>query len=296
MDGGCKTADTSKPFTSKGLMSKTAALSEIHPPDISDEEFEGVRQNHDGEFYLDISGYEGPLDLLLELAKRQKVDLANISILALANQYLAFIQNARKIRLDIAGDYLIMAAWLAYLKSRLILPSDDKSTEPNAAELAENLAEKLRYLKAMREAAKLLFERPQFGRDLFGNGAPEGLEISKSSKYKASLHELLLVYATRRREHSLSRITFKPRTVWSLKEARTALEKLAGAIPDWTDLDQYLVQWTTTPAQARTVRASTFSASLEMTREGLIEMRQAGAFAPIQIRQREPAAEAVASP
>jgi segregation and condensation protein A len=267
---------------------RSALISIADQQRADDEAFERGDYTPQEDFTVDVNGFEGPLDLLLELARRQKLDLAQISILALAEQYLAFIQNARKLRLDLAGDYLIMAAWLAYLKSRLILPQQGKPDEPDAANLAENLAEKLRYLEAIRKAARQILDRPQFGFDFFARGAPEALKTTKKPEYQASLYELLAAYAQKRQQNSLSRVRFKTRVVWSLKQARTALESLVGSISDWTDLDQYLVQWATTPEQARTIRASTFVASLEMTREGVIELHQKEAFAPLKIRRRAP--------
>ena len=239
-------------------------------------------------FLVDLDGFEGPLDLLLELARRQKVDLARISVLALAEQYLAFIEEARRVRLELAADYLVMAAWLAYLKSRLLLPEPPKTDEPDAADLAAALAYRLRRLEAIRAAAEKLVNRPRLGRDIFERGAPEGVEIVSTPRYQASIYDLLSAYAQQRQKHALSRVTLRQRVVWSIAEARETLEKLAGVALDWTVLDDYLTQYCITPEARRTVRASTFSASLEMVREGLISLRQDGAFAPIWIKSRPP--------
>jgi segregation and condensation protein A len=239
-------------------------------------------------FLVDLDGFEGPLDLLLELARRQKVDLARISVLALAEQYLAFIEEARRVRLELAADYLVMAAWLAYLKSRLLLPEPPKTDEPDAADLAAALAYRLRRLEAIRAAAEKLVNRPRLGRDIFERGAPEGVEIVSTPRYQASIYDLLSAYAQQRQKHALSRVTLRQRVVWSIAEARETLEKLAGVALDWTVLDDYLTQYCVTPEARRTVRASTFSASLEMVREGLISLRQDGAFAPIWIKSRPP--------
>lgn len=238
-------------------------------------------------FLVDVDGFEGPLDLLLELARRQKVDLAKISVLALAEQYLEFIDEARKVRLELAADYLVMAAWLAYLKSRLLLPEQPKGgEEPAAADLAAALAYRLKRLEAIRDAAEKLVNRPRLGRDLFLRGAPEGVTILKTSEFQANLYDLLSAYARQRQKHVLSRVTLKQRVVWSLAEARDALERLAGRAIDWTAMDSYLGQYFTTPETRRTVRASTFSASLELVREGKLELRQESAFAPIWVRAR----------
>ena len=240
-------------------------------------------------FLVDVDGFEGPLDLLLELARRQKVDLHKISVLALAEQYLTFIEEARRVRLELAADYLVMAAWLAYLKSRLLLPEPPRGDEPAAADLAAALAARLRRLEAIRAAAQRLIERPQLGRDMFQRGDPEGISIVRLPHYKASLYDLLAAYARQRQRQALSRVTVKTRVVWSLAEARAALERIAGVTLEWTVLDEYLVAFCTTPELRRTVRASTFLASLEMVREGCIDIRQDGPFAPLWVRTRQAA-------
>jgi segregation and condensation protein A len=239
-------------------------------------------------FLVDVDGFEGPLDLLLELARRQKVDLARISILALAEQYLSFIEAARRVRLELAADYLVMAAWLAFLTSRLLLPEPPKGEEPSAADLAAALAERLRRLEAIRIAADKLTQRARLGRDIFLRGGPEGIETVTSSNYHASLYDLLSAYARQRQKSAQSRVTLRQRTVWSLAEAREALERLAGVAVEWTVLDDYLLRYCVDLPTARTVRASAFTASLEMVREGLFDMRQDRAFAPIWVRRRAP--------
>ena len=243
-------------------------------------------------FLVDVDGFEGPLDLLLELARRQKVDLARISILALAEQYLEFIEAARRVRLELAADYLVMAAWLAYLKSRLLLPEPPKGEEPSAADLASALADRLRRLEAIRRAADALTERARLGRDMFLRGAGEGLETTSSTRFRANLFDLLSAYARQRQKGAISKVTLRQRSVWSLAEAREALERLAGAALEWTVLDDFLIQFCVDPTTARTVRASAFSASLEMVREGRFHMRQDRAFSPIWVMRREPSAEA----
>ncbi len=235
-------------------------------------------------FLVDVDGFEGPLDLLLELARRQKVDLSKISVLALAEQYLEFVEAARKVRLELAADYLVMAAWLAYLKSRLLLPEAPKGEEPAAADLAAALAERLRRLEQIRTAAEKLVNRPRMGRDMFMRGAPEGVSITKHSTYQASLFDLLTAYSSQRQKFALSRVTLKQRVVWSLAEARAAIERLAGHEIEWNVMDEILAGYFLTPELRRTVRASTFSASLELVREGRIELRQDRPFAPIWVR------------
>ncbi|MGB8278528.1 MAG: ScpA family protein [Methylovirgula sp.] len=239
-------------------------------------------------FFVDVDGFEGPLDLLLELARRQKVDLHKISVLALAEQYLAFIEAARSLRLELAADYLVMAAWLAYLKSRLLLPQTEKDEEPPAEDLAAALAFRLQRLEAIRAAAEALVNRPRLGRDTFLRGQPEGVEVSRRPQWQASVYDLLSAYTRQRQKHALSRVRFKPRFVWSLAEARAALQKFAGEVLDWSILDTYLAAYCTTPERGRTVRASALSAALEMVRQGEISMRQDRAFAPIWVKRRQP--------
>jgi segregation and condensation protein A len=237
---------------------------------------------------VDVDGFAGPLDLLLELARRQKVDLHKISVLALAEQYLDFIDIARRFRLELAADYLVMAAWLAFLKSRLLLPEPAKAEgeEVPAAELAAQLAYRLRRLEATRENAKRLYLLHRLGRDVFARGAPEPVVIEKHTHYEASLYDLLKAYSEQRQIKALSSVTFERRFVWSLPEAREALERLIGQALDWTALDHYLVDYVVEPAMRATVRASAFSAMLEMVREGLVDIRQDRAFAPLEVRAR----------
>ena len=183
-------------------------------------------------FLVEVDGFEGPLDLLLELARRQKVDLHKISILALAEQYLLFVEEARKVRLELAADYLVMAAWLAYLKSRLMLPEPPKGEEPAAADLAAALALRLRRLEAIRNVAEQLINRPRFGRDWQLNGTPEGITVQKTAHYRDTIYDLLAAYAKQRQIQALSKVTLRLRHVWSIPEARAALERLAGMALD----------------------------------------------------------------
>jgi segregation and condensation protein A len=244
---------------------------------------------------VDVDGFEGPLDLLLELARRQKVDLQRISILALADQYLAFVEEARKVRLELAADYLVMAAWLAYLKSRLLLPQEVKAGDgPSAEELAGALAERLRTLEAIRKAAQLLLARPQLGRDVFARGEPEDIVMVKKPLWEATLHDLLSAYARQREKHALARVTIEKRFVWSLGEAREALERLMGQMLDWVPLDSYLIQYAVAPGMRRSVSASAFASALEMVREGHLELRQDKAFDKLWMRRRVADAPAAA--
>jgi segregation and condensation protein A len=235
---------------------------------------------------VDVEGFEGPLDLLLTLARQQKVDLAKISILALANQYLVFIEEARKLRLELAADYLVMAAWLAYLKSRLLLPEAGPGDGPSAEDMATALAYRLRRLEAFRQVAEQLLVRPQLGRDVFDRGDPEPIAEIKHPQYTATLYDLLTAYAAQRQQTALAHVRFAKRTVWSLAEARTALERLLGRAADWTRLDEYLLAYLVEPSMIPTVFASSFASSLELVREGIAELHQQEAFAPIYMRKR----------
>lgn len=236
--------------------------------------------------HVDVDGFEGPLDLLLELARRQKVDLHRISILALSEQYLLFIEEAREMRLELAADYLVMAAWLAYLKSRLLLPEPPKGEEPSASDLATALALRLRRLEAIREAAKRLSDRPQLGRDIFARGAPEPVEIRREAAWEATLYDLLSAYARQRQTRLATRVTMPQRHVWSLTDARDALQRLLGEAQDWTTLDGYLLRYMVEPEMRPTILASAFSATLEMAREGRLVLRQDKPFAPLWVRRR----------
>ena len=238
---------------------------------------------------VDVEGFEGPLDLLLTLARQQKVYLAKISILALADQYLAFIEQVRALRIELAADYLVMAAWLAYLKSRLLLPDAPGAEGMSAADMANALALRLRRLEAIRATAEKLFDRPQLGREVFGRGDPEPIHEIKHPKWSATLYDLLTAYASERQRHVLARVRFAKRTVWSLAEARAALERMIGAASDWSRLDEYLLTYLVEPSMRATVMASSLAATLELVREGQVELHQQGAFAPIYLRKRSEA-------
>jgi segregation and condensation protein A len=238
---------------------------------------------------VDVEGFEGPLDLLLSLARQQKVDLAKISILALADQYLAFIDQVRQLRLELAADYLVMAAWLAYLKSRLLLPDVPGAEGMSAADMANALALRLRRLEAFRDTAEKLFERPQLGRHIFGRGDPEPIAEIKHPKWSATLYDLLTAYASERQRHVLARVRFAKRSVWSLAEARVALERLIGVSTDWSRLDEYLLSYLVEPSMRATVFASSLAATLELVREGQMEVHQQSPFAPIYLRRKSDA-------
>ncbi len=247
--------------------------------------------------HVDVDGFEGPLDLLLALARTQKLDLRRISIKALVDQYLEFIAESQRIRLEVAADYLVMAAWLAFLKSRLLLPRDKTDDSgPSGEELAQRLAFRLMRLDAMRGAAAQLLNRSRLGRDVFPRGTPEGVKTIRETAYTAQIFDLLQAYASQRtrtikRVHVVTR-----RTVWSIKDARRHLERLIGGSTGdyWEQLDLFMHQYMPAASIApdggeleRTVIASSFGASLELAREGLLDIRQDVPFGPIYMRRRD---------
>ncbi|WP_192924587.1 segregation and condensation protein A [Sinorhizobium meliloti] len=244
-----------------------------------------LRGLHEDELVVDIAGFEGPLDLLLHVARSQRVDLSRISVLALAEQYIAFVERARSIRIELAADYLVMAAWLAYLKSRLLIPQPAKDEGPSGEEMASALAFRLKRLEAMRDAAMKLVNRNRLGRDIFVRGAPEHIVTERKSDYDASLYDLLTAYATLRQRQAITQVTIEKRHVWSLGDARLILARMVGSLDDWTALDHFLIRYMTSPKERATAIASSFAASLEMVREGRLEIRQEGAFTPIYLRR-----------
>ncbi|ESR23542.1 segregation and condensation protein A [Lutibaculum baratangense] len=235
---------------------------------------------------VDVDGFEGPLDLLLSLARTQKVDLTRISVLALAEQYIAYVEEARRLRLELAADYLVMAAWLAYLKSKLLLPKQEEE-EPSGEEMAAHLAFRLRRLEAMREAAARLVNRDRLGRDVFPRGDPEGMRVERRSRYEASLYDLLSAYGARRSQNAASRVVLHRRRVVGLQEAREILTRLIGDLAVWTPLDVLMAAFPSDDARRSTSLASAFSASLELCREGRLDLRQERPFAPLYLRARD---------
>jgi segregation and condensation protein A len=235
---------------------------------------------------VDVAGFEGPLDLLLQLARNQKVDLARISVLALAEQYLLFVERARRFRLELAADYLVMAAWLAYLKSKLLIPRQPGDEEETGEEMAAVLQFRLQRLEAMRDAAARLVNRNRLGRDVFARGMPEAVIVDRRNEYSASLYDLLTAYAAQRQRQAITSVKIAKRGVWSLKEARSILMRLVGQMRDWAALDSFLLDYLTGPEERATAMASSFAASLELVREGHLEMRQERAFAALYMRSR----------
>ncbi len=238
-----------------------------------------------------LGGYEGPLDLLLALARTQKVDLRYLSIVALADQYLAYIREAKNLRLELAADYLVMAAWLAFLKSRLLIPKlHIEDNTPSGEDLAARLQFRLMRLEAMRKAAAQLMTRKRLGLDIFPRGSPEGTKTIRDRHYTAQIYDLLKAYADQRTRRVIKRAhVVKKREVWSIKDARDRLHGLvrASAAGQWVQLDLFLDQIVPQPAPeaTRTALAASFGATLEMARDGLVELQQAKAYAPIYMRK-----------
>jgi segregation and condensation protein A len=243
---------------------------------------------------LHLDGFDGPLDLLLDLARGQKVDLARISILDLVDQYLAVIEGARRIRLELAADWLVMAAWLAWLKSRLLLPKGLEAAD-EAEIAAEVLAARLRDLQAMRAAAVWLGARPQLGIDVFARGAPEAFSETETAGISAEMGGLMRAYMAALR-HGTRHRTYKPARIslWGVKDALARLAVLVGVLPDWADLVRFLPDSVIGPLERRAAVASTLIAGLEMAKSGTVRLRQEAAFGPIMVRRQEFSAEGFA--
>ncbi|MDR6431149.1 ScpA family protein [Brucella pseudogrignonensis] len=240
--------------------------------------------NDEPSLLVDVQGFEGPLDLLLHLARTQRVDLSRISVLALAEQYLGFVEQAQALKLELAADYLVMAAWLAYLKSKLLIPKQKGDDEATGEELIATLQFRLKRLEAMRDAAANLVNRKRLGRDVFARGMPELVVVDRSSQFSATLYELLTAYTSQRQRQSVTHVQIEKRAVWSLKEARSALVRLMGISEDWISLDRFLINYALTPQERASALASSFAASLELVREGKLEVRQNAPFEPIYMR------------
>ena len=238
----------------------------------------------DDEFVLRLASFEGPLDLLLEMARRQKVDLMAVSILDLARQYSAFVESAHRLRIELRADYLVMAAWLALLKSRLLIRGED---DPEESDLAADLTTRLRHLDAMRDAAKALVDRPQLGQERFARGAPEAVTRIDRTRYAPTLLHLLQAYAALRAGEDFRPNRMRAQPSLSIDEAMTNLTRLLGAAVDWTELARFLpAEWRDEPMRLRSATASTFAACLELAKRGDVDLRQNNARAPLQLRRR----------
>lgn len=249
-------------------------------------EFDDVEARLEAEaLIVDVDGFEGPLDLLLTLSRTQKVDLRKISVLALSEQYLAFVERAKTLRIELAADYLVMAAWLTFLKSRLLLPPDPADEGPSGEELAAHLAFQLERLSAMREAAAKLMARDQKGRDFFVRGIPEDVTRVRRIRYTATLLDLMQGYARLRTKEDFRPYVMDRDHVMTLEQALERMRGLIGYAGEWTDLMSYLPDgWETDPKRRRSATASHFAASLELVKNGAIQIRQNDTFAPIQIK------------
>jgi len=266
-------------------------MAEDSKPDPAAEPFEAAQPDYraarDDNLVLDLDGFEGPIDVLLTLAREHKVDITKISILALADQYLDFINRARELRLEIAADYLVMAAWLAYLKSRLLLPSSGDEEEPTGAELAARLAFQLQRLEAMCDAAGQLMRRPQLGQDFFARGEPDPVAVDTTTVFNATLYDLLSVYGAISQRRQSSILQVEPLTLYSMDDALARLNSLLGTASDWTVLASFLPDASGDGLLMRSALASTFAASLELSRQGKLRISQSGTFAPIYLRSRD---------
>ena len=242
-------------------------------------------QSGDTEFVVDLEGYEGPIDVLLETARKQKVDLAHISILALATQYLKFVEAARKHNLELAADYLVMAAWLAFLKSKLLLPDMGNEDEPTGDEMAAALQFQLRRLQAMRDAGANLMSRPRLGLDLFTRGAPDRFRTNITPIYELPLFELLKAYGEqKRRKEGAGPMQIESFEIYTVEDALIRLRKLLGPIPAWQNLWDFLPEGLKDNLIIRSAVASTFAASLELAKEGRLTVRQNTTYGSIDIK------------
>jgi len=239
-------------------------------------------------FVVDLEGFEGPLDLLLTLARQQKVDLRSISILQLAEQYLGFISEARRLRLELAADYLVMAAWLAYLKSRLLLPDAGDEEEPSGEELAHRLQFQLERLQAMREVIDRLMARDRLGLEVFGRGMPEGIRVVRESVWECSLYDLMRAYADQSVRGNVTALRVAPPKAFTMEEALKRLQAMLGQMPDWASLESFLPANLGTAFERRSAVASTVAATLELVREGHLQLRQGKPFGPIFVKSTEP--------
>ncbi|MDZ5648477.1 ScpA family protein [Nitrospirillum sp. BR 11828] len=266
-------------------------------PDQDQSEAPALEAAAEGEpaLLVDLGEFEGPIDLLLTLARDQKVDLTRISILALAEQYLAFVEEARRLRLEVAADYLVTAAWLAYLKSRLLLPTPE-TEEPTGEELAQALAFQLQRLEAMQNAAARLMARPRLGRDIFPRGAPEDLPVFERRVTEVTLYDLLRAYGDiKRRQQKTGPLHLPPVDLFTIEDAIRRVEAMLGRLPDWTRLDRFLPpDWRgggtsrEDKLKARSALAATFVATLELAKAGQLEVRQDGTFGPLYVRRTDP--------
>jgi len=263
-------------------------MSEPTPQEIAEFEQTTEERVASEALLVDVDGFEGPLDILLTLARTQKVDLRKISVLELAEQYLKFVEEAKKLRIELAADYLVMAAWLAFLKSRLLLPPDPSEEGPSAEELAAHLAFQLERLEAMRRSAAKLMARDQMGRDFFVRGIPEAVSQNRKVTYTATILDLMQAYAYIKTKDSFEPLHMRERDrIFTLEHALERMRTLIGHAVEWGDLNQFLPDgWRDDPKFRRSATASTFAAALELVKEGKLEIRQSETFAPLQLKTK----------
>lgn len=246
-----------------------------------------AQRRADEALIVDVDGFEGPLDLLLTLARTQKVDLMKISVLHLAEQYLVFVEQVRKLRIELAADYLVMAAWLAFLKSRLLLPPDPEAEGPSAEDMAAHLAFQLERLDAMRQAAARLMGRDRLGISRFQRGAPETVARKRRTEWQAGLIDLMRAYARLKTRDEFRPYAFDRHDIFTMEQALDRMRRLIGFAGEWTDLSDFLPDgWDSYGPRRRSATAATFAASLELARQGKLEIRQDDTFSPIIIRRR----------
>lgn len=271
-------------------MTNKAIQFEEDPPRARTGASKDARADEVDALLLDIDGYEGPIDILLELARNQKVDLAQVSILQLARQYLSFVDRAKALNLNLAAEYLVMAAWLAYLKSRLLLPKEDDESEVSAEAMAEALQFQLRRLEAMQNAAAKLMERPQLGTHIFARGRPEGVRVKTSVQWHAKLYDLLKAYGDIQRRNNESHYDLPDFKLMSAENAMARMVRMLGQLPRkglntvWTTLDSFVPEGIKDRLYGRSSLASTLTVGLELAKQGKLEFRQDGLFRPIYMR------------
>ena len=250
-------------------------------------EQDSSNQTSPDDLIVNLGEFEGPLDLLLTLAKSQKVDLMQISILQLTEQYLVFIAEVRERNLELAADYLVMAAWLAYLKSNLLIPKEESGEELSAEEMAERLKFQLKKLEAIRQVSEKLMNLPKLGTDFFERGMPEGIRLIRTPEYYLSLYDLLKSYADQRYKTAYSSMTIERPPVYAMEDALVRLQRMVGTVPDWTRLETFLPKEFSSGKGARSGVAGTLAASMELVREGLIEVQQLMPFGPVFIKNKK---------
>ena len=264
---------------------------QAHNSEFQEDPPRAARETQDADaLLLNIDGFEGPIDVLLELARNQKVDLMQVSILQLVRQYLAFMERAKELNLDLAAEYLVMAAWLAYLKSRLLLPREDNGADASAEEMAEALQFQLRRLEAMQGAAEKLMKQPQLGQQVFARGQPEGVQIRTTVHWNVKLYDLLKAYGDIKKRAEGSHYDLPEYHLMSMDNAMSRLSRMLGGLPRkglnsvWTTLESFMPEGVKDRLFGRSAMASTFTAGLELAKQGKLEIKQDGLFRPVYIR------------